>query len=124
MKKHTPDEIRELLTGADTLARRGLPQADICSSLGISVMTYHRWRKMPSLALALNPDHHQFEAHSAPRAFSPFISVTDLQRLREVQLENQQLRKIISDLMLERLQILEGVGGPNSRQTVQPKSAA
>ena len=47
MRKHSTEEIRAMLGKADTLARNGLSQADICSSLGISVMTLHRWRKQP-----------------------------------------------------------------------------
>jgi putative transposase len=118
MRKHSPDEIRDLLNQADSLTKRGLPQADICSSLGISVMTYHRWRKM-SPHTHERCSNQQFAAHFDPKV-PPFTSIADLQRLRELQLENQQLRKIISDLMLERLQILEGVGGPDRDQTDQP----
>jgi putative transposase len=116
MKKHNPDEIRDLLREAEALATRGLPQVDVCSSLGISVMTYHRWRKM-----AL----HQLEVHSgngsgglAPQA----TSSSDAQRLHELQVENQQLRKIVADLMLERLQLQEGAASSTGRS--RQKSAA
>ena len=46
MKKHSPEEIRAKLGRAKELAERGLSQAEICSALGVSVMTFHRWRKL------------------------------------------------------------------------------
>ena len=130
MKKHSPDEIRDLLLQADTLTKRGLPQADICSDLGISVMTYHRWRKMAAQHDELSSNQeHEFELHAGSdhefgRRFAGFTSVTDLQRLRALQFENLQLRKIIADLMLERLQMQEGAVRPNGRHSATPKSAA
>ena len=44
MKKHSPEEIRAKLGRAKELAERGLSQAEICSALGVSVMTFHRWK--------------------------------------------------------------------------------
>ncbi len=47
MKKHTHQEILSKLDRADELARAGKSQADICKALGVSIMTLHRWRKLP-----------------------------------------------------------------------------
>ena len=47
MKKHSHEEIRLKLARADELARAGKSQGDICKALGVSVMTLHRWRKLP-----------------------------------------------------------------------------
>jgi putative transposase len=89
MKKHSPEEVREKLRLANDLARRGLSQSEICNELGVSIMTLHRWKKL-SPTLVPSP---------AP--------LNDLRHLQELQLENQQLRKIITDLMLEKLRIEE-----------------
>lgn len=89
MKKHSPEEVLEKLGLANELARRGLSQAEICNELGVSIMTLHRWKKLPPTPV--------------PRA----ASGNDLRHLQELQLENQQLRKIITDLMLEKLRIQE-----------------
>jgi putative transposase len=106
MKKHSPNEVRALMEEAEALEKQGLAQAEICSSLGISVMTYHRWRKTFSS---------QPERRSIARLGSASLSRTarplhyaDLQQLHHLERENQQLRKIVADLMLERLQLLEG----------------
>jgi putative transposase len=89
MKKHSPEEVLEKLHLANDLARRGLSQSEICNELGVSIMTLHRWKKLPT---TLVPSR---------------ASVSDLQHLQKLQLENQQLRKIITDLMLEKLRIEE-----------------
>ncbi len=47
MKKHSHEEILLKLARADELARTGNSQVDICKALGVSVMTLHRWRKLP-----------------------------------------------------------------------------
>ena len=44
-RKHLPAEITALLVQADDLARQGRQQIDIAQTLGVSVMTLHRWRK-------------------------------------------------------------------------------
>ena len=89
MKKHSPEEVLEKLRLANDLARRGLSQVEICNELGVSIMTLHRWKKSP------------------PTPMLRSASSNDLQHLQELQLENQQLRKIITDLMLEKLRIQE-----------------
>ena len=89
MKKHSPEEVLEKLGHANELARRGLSQVEICKELGVSIMTLHRWKKSPPTLV--------------PRP----ASGNDLQHLQQLQLENQQLRKIITDLMLEKLRIEE-----------------
>ena len=50
MKKHSREEILLKLGQADELARAGKSQVEICKTLGVSVMTFHRWRKLPSCA--------------------------------------------------------------------------
>jgi putative transposase len=102
MKKHSPEEIRAKLGRAKELAERGLSQAEICSALGVSVMTFHRWRKLLPYKIDVRP------AEDAPSLTpSPVGYENDLKRLRELQLENQQLRKLVADLMLEKLHLQE-----------------
>jgi putative transposase len=91
MRKHSTDDIRAMLGRADELARNGFSQAEICSGLGISVMTLHRWRKRPV----------DTDSQSIPLV--PHDEDTDLRRLHEIELENQRLRNIIADLMLEKV---------------------
>ena len=47
-RKHPKAEIITKLAQADDLAAQGKLQSEIARALGVSVMTLHRWRKLPS----------------------------------------------------------------------------
>lgn len=105
MKKHSRQEIMLKLVQADELARAGNSQVDICKALGVSVMTLHRWRKLPlrredNQPLASEP------AEPVTSTSSP--TMADMRRvLEELTLENRRLRKIVTDLLLEKMRIEE-----------------
>ena len=44
-KRHSSAEIAAKLRQADAMRREGMPAGKVAQALGISVMTYHRWRK-------------------------------------------------------------------------------
>ena len=44
-KRHNAAEIATKMGKADILIREGQTQSEIARALGISVMTFHRWRK-------------------------------------------------------------------------------
>ena len=44
-RKHSRAEIAAMLAQANEMAAQGKLQSDIAKTLGISVMTLHRWRK-------------------------------------------------------------------------------
>src|SRR6516165_6052840 len=46
-KRHSKVEIATKLAQANDLAGQGKPQSEIARTLGVSVMTLHRWRKAP-----------------------------------------------------------------------------
>jgi len=46
-KRHSKVEIASKLAQAHDLATQGKLQRDIARTLGVSVMTLHRWRKAP-----------------------------------------------------------------------------
>ena len=46
-KKHSRVEIATKLQQANDLAMQGKLQCEIARTLGVSVMTLHRWRKAP-----------------------------------------------------------------------------
>jgi transposase-like protein len=46
-KRHSRVEIATKLAQANDLATRGKLQSEIARTLGVSVMTLHRWRKAP-----------------------------------------------------------------------------
>ena len=46
-KKHSRAEIAAKLAQANDLATQGKLQSEIARTLGVSIMTLHRWRKAP-----------------------------------------------------------------------------
>ena len=47
-KHHSRVEVATKLAQANDLARQGKPQSEIARTLGIGVMTLHRWRRQAS----------------------------------------------------------------------------
>jgi putative transposase len=93
--KHSKAEITTKLAQAADLATQGKLQSEIARTLGVSVMTLHRWRKMsPSPRAAVNgPDQ--------------LVQVPQASRIAELQLENSRLRRLVTDLLLEKLKLEE-----------------
>ena len=57
-KRHSRVEIATKLAQANDLARQGKVQSEIARTLGVSVMTLHRWRKaQPGPQPAPEPGH-------------------------------------------------------------------
>jgi putative transposase len=88
-RRHLPAEITALLAQADDLAGQGRRQIDIAQTLGVSVMTLHRWRKNAQSETG------QFEQEARRR------------RLADLQVENSRLRRLVTDLMLEKIELEE-----------------
>jgi transposase-like protein len=77
--KHSKAEITTKLAQAADLATQGKLQSEIARTLGVSVMTLHRWRKMsPSPRAAANGPN---QLDQVPQA----------SRIAELQLENRGL---------------------------------
>ena len=105
MKKHSHEEILLKLVRADELARAGKSQAEICKALGVSVMTFHRWRKLP---LRDNDVPAQPDRATEGKMLANTLTMDDMRRvLEELTLENQRLRKIVTDLLLEKMRLEE-----------------
>ena len=82
-KRHSKKEIAEKLARAEQMARDGKTQSEIATVLGVSVMTYHRWRK-------------EFRANARPAPDSSNAS-----RIREVEAENARLRDFVVRMLLK-----------------------
>src|SRR5262245_1591065 len=100
-RRHSPAEISAKLEQAEALAANGRVQSEIAKALGVSVMTLHRWRKLdhpaaPATSMALEA------AHGARRARADILA--------ELQMENRQLRKLVMDLLLEKIKLEEAAG--------------
>ncbi|HWM83309.1 MAG TPA: helix-turn-helix domain-containing protein [Pseudolabrys sp.] len=113
-KRYSSIEIAAKLRQADELAAQGKLQSEIAKVLGISVMTYHRWRKAmkakkPSeflpVALADMP-----ELEGTAEA-APAEAHNGGNRVAELRLENARLRHLVADLLLEKVALEEKIGG-------------
>ena len=104
MKRHDLQEISTKLRLADDMIRHGKSQKDACKSLGISVMTFHRWRKLATSAEALPPVSLAIEESGMAANPTPHSSQID-----DLKLENHRLRRIVSDLLLEKMKVQEAL---------------
>jgi len=100
MKRHDSQEITTMLRLADDMVRDGKSQKDACKSLGISVMTLHRWKKLVP-AVGLHQDLVE-EQNITPDA-------RNHGQIDDLRLENQRLRRIVSDLLLEKVKVQEAL---------------
>ena len=100
-RRHSPAEISAKLEQAEALAANGRVQSEIAKALGVSVMTLHRWRKIDHPA-ARAPSPAFEAAHGASRGLADIVA--------ELQMENRQLRKLVTDLLLEKIKLEEAAG--------------
>jgi len=77
-KRHTPDEIVEKLRDADMLLAQGLPVGDVATRLGVSEVTFSRWRN-------------QYGG----------MKSEDMKRLKELEAENTRLKRVVADQALD-----------------------
>ena len=96
--KHSKAEIAVKLVQAGDLAMQGKLQTEIARTLGVSLMTLHRWRKMSLVPLAAAAGLNE----PSQRAQAPHPD-----RIAELQLENSRLRRLVTDLLLEKIKLEE-----------------
>jgi putative transposase len=101
-KRHSRVEIATKLARANDLAMQGKLQSEIARTLGVSVMTLHRWCKAP---------HGPQPAHGVGHFNGARIRGD---RIAEVQLENSRLRRLVTDLHLEKIRLEEAAKGQKS----------
>ncbi len=83
-KKHKPEEIVAKLRQVDVLLSQGRSVGDAVRTIGVTPFTYYRWRK-------------EFGG----------LKSDQVKRLKELEKENERLRKAVSDLTLEKLILKE-----------------
>lgn len=87
-RRHTPEQIVRKLREADRLLAEGKDVAEVARHLEVSEPTYHRWRN-------------QFGGMKAD----------DVRRLKELEVENARLKRIVADKELENLALREVAKG-------------
>src|SRR6187200_3215388 len=87
-KKHRPEEIVTKLRQVDVLVSQGTAIADAIRSIGVTEVTYYRWRNEYG---GLKSD--------------------QVKRLKDLETENARRRKAISDLTLDKQILQEAARG-------------
>jgi len=87
-KRFTPEQIIGKLREAEVLQSQGESLEMICRKLGVTDQTYYRWRK-------------EYGG----------IRMDQAKRLRELEKENSQLRKLVTDLSLDNSILKEAARG-------------
>ena len=87
-KKHRPEEVVAKLRQVDVLVSQGQSVADAIRAIGVTEVTYYRWRK-------------EFGG----------LKSDQVRRMKELETENQRLRKAIADLTLDKLILQEAARG-------------
>ena len=88
-KRHSPEQVIRKLRDADRMLSEGKEIAAVCQALEVSEATFHRWRN-------------QYGGMKANEA----------KRLKELQIENGRLKKLVADQALD-IQILNEVAAGN-----------
>ncbi|MBV9685408.1 MAG: transposase [Solirubrobacterales bacterium] len=77
-RRHTPEQVVRKLREADRLLGEGMELPEVSKQLEVSEATYHRWRA-------------QYGGMKAD----------DVTRLKELEVENARLKRIVADQTLE-----------------------
>lgn len=98
-RRHASEEISAKLAQAHELAAKGKTQREISKALGVSIMTYHRWKKMLKTSETL-------EGNGSGKTESRLRASNDAgfaETIKRLELENAQLRRIVTDMLLEKV---------------------
>ena len=77
-KRHSPEEVINKLREAEILIQKGQEVPQACRQIGVTAQTYYRWRK----------------EYGGMR-------VDQAKRLKELEKENGQLKKLVADQALD-----------------------
>lgn len=87
-KKHSPEQIIKKLREADTMIASGKTLGQVAQTLEVSEQTFHRWRKQNGGRKA-----------------------EDAKRLKELEQENQRLKKLLAESELDKAILKEALEG-------------
>ena len=87
-KRHSPEQIIGKLREAEVLLAQGLTVPEVSRQLSVTEQTYYRWRM-------------EYGG----------MKVNQAKRLKELEKENAQLKRIVADLNLDKLILEEAARG-------------
>ena len=83
-RKHDHEEVVAKLRHVEELIDQGRPLADAIAKIGVAEATYYRWRKELGA-----------------------LSIDQMQRLKELELENARLKQAVLDLTIDKMTLQE-----------------
>jgi transposase-like protein len=87
-KRHKPEEIVAKLRQVDVLVSQGKSVADAVRDIGVTEVTYYRWRQ-------------EFGG----------LKSDQVKRMKDLEAENARLRRAVADLTLDKLILKEAAAG-------------
>ena len=87
-RRHKPEEIVAKLRRVDVLVSQGQSVADAVRGIGVTEVTYSRWRQ-------------EFGG----------LKTAQVKRMKELEAENVRLRRAVSDLTLDKMILAEAAKG-------------
>ena len=114
-KRHASGEIAAKLAQANELAAKGKTQREISKALGVSIMTYHRWKKM----LSEDPGSGKDTGRVSPEP-QPSGATGSVEMIKRLELENSRLRRLVTDMLLDRLKIEDELRARQEARFRQP----
>ena len=102
-KRHASGEISAKLAQATELAAKGKTQREISKALGVSIMTYHRWKKLINSPGDSTRHGDPGETPGIQLANPNDASATET--IQRLELENSQLRRLVTDMLLDKLKL-------------------
>jgi len=77
-KRHTPEQILRKLAEGDEMLNKGATVAEVARAFGITETTWYRWK----------------QTYGGMKG-------ADVKRLKELEVENRRLKKLVADLSLD-----------------------
>jgi len=87
-KRHKPEEIVVKLRQVDVLTSQGSSVADAIRQIGVTEITYYRWRK-------------EYGG----------LQTNQVRRIKDLEQENTRLRRAVSDLTIDKMILSEASKG-------------
>jgi putative transposase len=133
--KHSPAEIAAKMRQAKEMAALGKGRSEILRALGISTMTYHRWRRKdpPSAPQPPEPRAAVGVSDGSPAtglskidaaSFAALSAREQIGAFQELQRENVRLRELFTDTLLEKIRLEEEFRGLRAAHAIQGATIA
>jgi transcriptional regulator with XRE-family HTH domain len=118
-KRHASGEIEAKLAQASELAAKGKTQREISKALGVSIMTYHRWKKMLNTSASSAEGTERGKLEVRPQTSG---AKGPDETIKHLELENSQLRRLVTDMLLDKLKLEDEIRASQEARFRRPEN--